>query len=191
MKHNRTIIPLCAALAIINSAAVNDDTIKRMKEDRDKIAELKEEICKGVSNSRSECFKQYLKSVQVQTAPELVFLTVATTDMYARDRLQWEEKEIPFRFMQIENWFGSLERVEVGKPNIKSDEFPALERARQKLLAKARNELKILYEVLSAAKGEEVSEQKQKYRELLQQYQRWNGLKFIASENKDAKIDAK
>jgi len=162
-----------------------------MKEDRDKIAELKEEICKGASSSRSECFKQYLKTIQLETAPEFVLLTVAITDMYARDRFQWEEKEIPFRFMQIENWYGSIERVEISKPNIKADELPAFERARVKLMAKAREELKILYEILSKENGKETAEQKQKYRDLLQQFQKWNDLKFIASEKKDAKINTK
>lgn len=188
MKHNRWMVIGFVGLACI---AAGDDRIKKMKEDRDKIAELKQDVCGEAISSRSECFKQYLKTVQVQIAPELVALTVATTDMYARDRLQWEDKEIPFRFMQIENWFGSLGRAEVSRGNIKSEEMPALERARQKLLVKARDELKILYEILSTAKGSEVAEQKQKYRDLLQQYQKWNDVKFIASEKKAAKIEAK
>lgn len=189
MKHNRSFVLLFCWISLVCYAG--DDTIKKMKEDRDKIAELKEEICKEVSSSRSECFKQYLKTVQLENAPEFVLLTVAITDMYARDRFQWEEKEIAFRFMQIENWFGAIERIEISKPKIKAEELPAFERAKVKLMAKAREELKILYEILSKAKDKETPEQKQKYRELLQQFQKWNDLKFIASEKKDAKIEKK
>lgn len=160
----------------------SDESIHKMKEDRDKIAELKEEICKDPAASRSECFKNYLATVQVHEAPELVALSVAATDMYARDRLQWEEKEIPFRIAQIENWYASIERVQAAKAT-KSADQQALNRAKQKIMAKAREELKTLYEILSKSETKDVNQYKQKYRDLLQQHQMISARPFAFSKS--------
>lgn len=176
MKHNCSLALLFVSL-ISFACFASDESIKKMKEDRDKIAELKEEICKDVTASRSECFKAYLNSVQVQEAPELVALSVAVTDMYARDRLQWEDKEIQFRMAQIENWYASIERVNAAKFTKAADQ-QALNRAKQKIMAKARDELKTIYEMLSKADTKELDQQKQKYRDLLQQYQTINARTF-------------
>ncbi len=176
MKHNRSIVLIFVSL-ISSTGFASDDSIKKMKEDRDKIAELKEEICKDNVSSRSECFKAYLNTVQVQEAPELVALSVAATDMYARDRLEWEDKEIQFRIAQIENWYGSIERVNASKFTKTTDQ-QALNRAKQKIMAKARDELKTIYEMLSKSTTKEIDQQKQKYRDLLQQHQKISSRPF-------------
>ena len=177
MKHNRSIV-LSLMLLLTFASHANDESIKKMKADRDQIAEIKEEICKGFTASRSECLKNYISTVKVQDAPELVLLSVATTDMYARDRMQWEEKEVPFRFMQLENWFAAIDRIDAQK-FIKTEDQQAITRAKQKLMGKAREELAILYGILSSAKGPEIDQQKQKYRDLLQQYQKVLDQKLI------------
>lgn len=176
MKHNRSLALFFVSVLSFASFA-DDASIKKMKEDRDKIAELKEEMCKEESSSRSECFKAYLKTIQVQEAPELVALSVAATDMYARDRFEWEDKEIQFRIAQIENWYASIERVNAAKFTKAADQ-QALNRAKQKIMSKARDELKTIYEMLSKSTTKEIDQQKQKYRDLLQQHQKISSRPF-------------